>query len=62
MNEVTVNLLMAVLGNECKDYTYAKKFAFMVVSSRSTTQKTKEKARNIIDYFQQNHHLLKVHH
>lgn len=49
MNEVTVNLLMAVLGNECKDYTYAKKFAFMVVSSRSTTQKTKEKARNIIE-------------
>ncbi len=49
MNEVTINLLMAVLGNKCKDYYDAKKFAFMVVSSRNTNQKTKDKARAIIE-------------
>ncbi len=53
MNEVTINLLMAVLGKDCEDYVDAKKFAFMVLSSRSVPVKTKEKARVIIEDIKQ---------
>lgn len=49
MNEVTINLLMASLGKKCKDYYDAKKFAFMVLSSKNALQKTKDKARDIIE-------------
>lgn len=49
MNDITLNLLMATLAKKCEEYDDAKKFAFMVVSSRSAPQKTKDKARQIID-------------